>query len=363
MHGLQGQPIQRQTTMIPIGDIWMVRKAVIELPDYVFRVKAKGKDYYYFQRGRGTGQAGKRFRLPDDPHSPEFWSTYRQLTSQKPEPVNTRSFGWLIDRYQASPEYAAKALSTRKQYERHCKLFRAWWGDLEVSGITPRVILDTRDTMAKTPAEANGMVRSLSALLSWSVPRGFRSDNPCQYVGKLKSGDGWEAWPWEIIEWSRDHCPPWMWQAIALALYTGQRQSDVIAMQRTRRNDGLIPVRQQKTGKEVLIPIHRELRAVLDQIPLEATTYLAHNGKPWNLETFRTEWTRKVPPEIKGAGLVFHGLRKSAVVTLAEVGCTTEEIKAITGQSNSMVEHYAKQVNQMKLAKSAILRWENANRT
>jgi hypothetical protein len=57
---------------------------------------------------------------------------------------------------------------------------------------------------------------------------------------------------------------------------------------------------------------------------------------------------------------VFHGLRKSAVVFLLEAGCTDAEISAITGQSREMVEHYALQVNQRKLAAAAILKWEAA---
>ena len=58
--------------------------------------------------------------------------------------------------------------------------------------------------------------------------------------------------------------------------------------------------------------------------------------------------------------LVFHGLRKSAVVMLLEAGCTTAEVASITGQSYEMVEHYAKQVRQRKLAAAAIAKWENA---
>ena len=66
---------------------------------------------------------------------------------------------------------------------------------------------------------------------------------------------------------------------------------------------------------------------------------------------------------IKRAGLVFHGLRKSAVVTLLEVGCTDAEVAAITGQSRQMIEHYSRMVNQLKLAAAAILKWENADGT
>ena len=56
--------------------------------------------------------------------------------------------------------------------------------------------------------------------------------------------------------------------------------------------------------------------------------------------------------------LVFHGLRKSAVVFLLEAGCTDAEVAAITGQSRDMVEHYAREVNQRRLAASAVLKWE-----
>jgi hypothetical protein len=59
-------------------------------------------------------------------------------------------------------------------------------------------------------------------------------------------------------------------------------------------------------------------------------------------------------------GLVFHGLRKSAFVFLIEAGCSPAEVASITGQTMEMVEHYAKQVNQKKLARAAILKWERS---
>ena len=86
-------------------------------------------------------------------------------------------------------------------------------------------------------------------------------------------------------------------------------------------------------------------------------------GQPWTKCGFKASWQKALRgplAPIREAGLVFHGLRKSAVVTLLEAGCTTAEVQAITGQSMQMVEHYAKQVSQKKLAASAILKWENA---
>jgi len=57
---------------------------------------------------------------------------------------------------------------------------------------------------------------------------------------------------------------------------------------------------------------------------------------------------------------VLHGLRKAAARRLAEADCTTEQIKAITGQGDRMVAHYTKDANQRKLASAAILKLENS---
>jgi len=86
--------------------------------------------------------------------------------------------------------------------------------------------------------------------------------------------------------------------------------------------------------------------------------------EPWKTG-FKASWqaerNRPVFGVLKDRKLVFHGLRKSAVVCLLEAGATTAEVQALTGQSMQIVEHYAKQVNQQKLAAAAILKWEAAD--
>lgn len=56
--------------------------------------------------------------------------------------------------------------------------------------------------------------------------------------------------------------------------------------------------------------------------------------------------------------LVFHGLRKGAVVMLLEAGATQAEVMAITVQPREMVTHYARQLNQRRPAVSDILKQE-----
>lgn len=62
------------------------------------------------------------------------------------------------------------------------------------------------------------------------------------------------------------------WWAAALALYTGQRLGDCLAMRWSAINaGGVIAVTQAKTGKALLIPIHKRLAGVLlDGIPRRA---------------------------------------------------------------------------------------------
>jgi len=265
----------------------------------------------------------------------------------------------LIHTWQQSPEWAQMADKTRREWLRYCRIVDAAWGRQPVIAIEPRHVLALRDTLATKPATANNLIRCLSSMLAWSVPRGWRAENPCREVRPLKGGDAYAPWPWDVIEAVKSDVRPDLWHAVALALYTGQRQGDVIAMRWDALTPNGIAVRQAKTGKQLLLPIHRELRAELDAIPRRAVTILTtKGGRPWTVDGFRTTWGKARPDILAERGLVFHGLRKSAVVMLLEAGCTDAEVAAITGQSREMVEHYARMVNQQQLARSAVLKWE-----
>ena len=209
-------------------------------------------------------------------------------------------------------------------------------------------------------------MRALSSALAWSVPRGWREDNPCRIIHKLKIGEGYAPWPWDAIEHFAQNARSDLWHAAALALFSGQRLSDVLKVKWSDISDGLITVRQGKTGKWLRIPIHRRLAAILDGMSRDSVFVLTSSrGRPWTLDGFKASWSaelnREAMKDLREKRLVFHGLRKSAVVTLLEAGATDAEVSAVTGQSRDMVEHYSRQVNQRKLAASAILKWEAAD--
>lgn len=344
----------------------------IALPPHVNAVRARGKEYFYYHPHRGTAGAGKSVPLPGAPMQPngtpnqDWWTAYRQLAGDTDVRPVRGSFAALIDVYQASPEWTALSPRTRSEWTRHFKYLRSAWGELVVAGVEPRHVVALRDTRASTPADANNLVRATSALITWGVLRGWRPDNPCKVVPRFKLGEGYAPWAWDSIEHFRQHARPDLWHAAALALYSGQRLSDVLGMKWSDIADGLIAVIQSKTGKQLWLPVHSRLRVVLGAMPRQSVFILTNTtGKPWTANGFKASWgnelNRPIMSMLRDQRCVFHGLRKSAVVTLLEAGATDAEVAAVTGQSREMVAHYSRQVNQRKLAAAAILKWEAAD--
>ena len=339
-----------------------------DVPPNVHHVRSGGKDYYYFQANRNELGAKERVRLPGAPMlrdgtpNPEWWAEYRNLMGEPAKVAKSGTFARLIEEYQASPEWRVLSGASRRDYARYLDEIGRLWGNLMVAGVEAKHILTLRDKKAATPAGANYMIRTLSAAISWGIPRGFRSDNPCRHVRKLKIGKGYAPWTWEQIAHFRENVSrPELWWACALALYSGQRQADNLAMMWSDCASEVISVVQEKTGKKLRIPMHRDLKGVLSEIPKRSLTVLSNSaGKPWTSDGFRASWGKQLRRiEMQPLkGLVYHGLRKSAVVFLLEAGCTGAEVAAITGQSMQMVEHYGRMVSQERLAAAAILKWE-----
>jgi integrase len=343
------------------------RRPTIALPPYVKRNVSRGKEYFTYQRGRGTEDAGPRIKLPhlwDD----GFSSAYRAASGESEPPIRRGTFSALVTEFRSSPEWHRLSPAAKRDYQRYSNDLVRILGSQLVSDLQPKHVLAIRDKRQTTPAAANYLVRVLSLLISWSIPRGYRADNPCRHVPRLKTGEGWAAWSWDAICEFRELAVAPMWHAASLALYTGQRQGDLLAMNWASIDQGTIEVRQGKTGKTVWVPVHRDLQEVLAAVPRRSVKVLTTlDGRPWTVEGFRSQWSDQMHciGLMTGTfeGLVFHGLRKSAVCFLLEVGCSAAEVGAITGQSLQMVEHYARMRDTRKLAASAMLRWENASET
>src|SRR5204862_7968997 len=112
---------------------------------------------------------------------------------------------------------------------------------------------------------------------------------------------------------------------------------------------GALHVRQQKTGIELVIPIHPILASIIADTPAEHLSLLTTNtGKPFSAAGFGN-WFRDRCNEAGLRQCSAHGLRKAAARRLAEAGCSMHEIAAITGRASlSEIRRYTKAADQKR---------------
>jgi len=332
---------------------------------YVMKATAKGKTYWYYRRGN------HRQRIEGEPGSTRFIANYQRIhdsfegtTVRIGEEIVAGTFRHLVTKYLASPEFKDLAASTQERYRIYAKPLCDTFGPMPVDIIRTSDVLRWRDRKAETPGAANNMVALMSTIYRWGRGRDLTRVNPADLaaanVKRLPLGEH-EPWPPAAIEKFRREAPPEVRWVFEVGLYTGQRQGDILAMRWADIDAGAIHIVQQKTGKEVWVPLHPDLEAVLATVPRRSLHILTTpTGRVWTKWNFQDAMKRA--RKALDIPYVFHGLRKNAAVALAEVGCSTEEIKAITGHAtDSMVSRYVKGASQKRLAKQAMKRLVDGN--
>jgi integrase len=151
-----------------------------------------------------------------------------------------------------------------------------------------------------------------------------------------------------------------------LALWTGQRQGDLLRLSWSAYDGTHIRFQQSKTGKRVVIQVGGPVKAVLDAAPRSSTIILTNtDNRPWTSDGFRASW-RKACAAAGVRGVTFHDLRGTAVTRLAIAGASNPEIATFTGLSLKSVQaildaHYLHR--DPALAESAIRKLERRTKT
>lgn len=323
-------------------------------------VEVKPGFFYYRRGGRYWG------RLPGVPGSVEFAREYERLNggfSMIDEPTIPGSFGHLAESYLASGEYQDNLKpKTRAAYRYDLDVLKRIFGQYRTDDIDIAHVLALRDKLKGTPGKANTLIRTMRVVYAWGIVRRMAKRNPADLkannVRALKIGEH-KPWSPSALEKFRKEGAPHLVLALELALWTGQRQGDLIRVRWDDIRAGTLHVTQEKTGKELWLPISQPLADVLAGAPRSAVTVLVSSkGMSW---AKANPLAQAFGDEIKRLGLdglVFHGLRKTTAVVLAEAGCSTKQIAAITGQSDQMVEHYTKMADRQQLAKAAVIKLE-----
>jgi integrase len=288
--------------------------------------------YYYAWKGgpRVIGEYG----------SPEFFASYHAAHARRVG--NPSIFHAIIAGYKANRAFTGLAQKTRKDYLKYISAIEQTFADMPMKALDdPRVtqdLLEWRDSF-RTDRQRDYAWTVLMRVISWGRERGLTVYRPPARLKRLYRSDRADKiWLKEHIGAFRAVAPEPLWWALVLAHETGQRQGDLLGLPWSAWSDGWITLRQSKGGRRVAIPVSADLRTVLECIPRRSPVMLTNSrGLTWTSDGFRTSWGKAATK----AGIVdlhFHDLRGTAVTRLAEAGCTTPEIAAITGHSLKAVE-------------------------
>jgi integrase len=298
--------------------------------------------------------------------TPEFMASYA-AAGAKLRQAPSEQFRSIIAKFKASAEWQGLADKTKKDYAYYVKLVEDEFGDMPLAALEDDkvrlVFLEWRDTFASKPRKADYAWTILGRILSWAKHRTLITANPCERGGRIyKGGDRAEiVWTPDDLKTLFASASPQVIAAVMLALWTGQREGDLLRMPWSSYDGQSIKVKQQKTGKKVLIPCTATLKSFLDRLSRESTTILVNTkGRSWTEDGFKTSFGKsKAKAEI--VNRTFHDLRGTAVTRLALSGCSVPEIAAITGHSLKDVEvilekHYLG--GRLELAEAAALKLE-----
>lgn len=295
---------------------------------------------------------------------------YRYAVTREPRSRTAPgSLGSLILAYRRSPEFAALKPATVKNYGYYLRDLEEL-ADQPVLEVRRRTLLAMRDAIAveRGPGAANVFMRVSATLFGWAREREWIEHSPVERVRALPGGH-LAAWTAEEADIAAAGLPEPLARAVVLGRYTGQRRGDLIAMTWHAYDGATLRVQQQK-GRgaahlaPLAIPVHPVLKAAIDAWKRTATSthiLTSQGGRPWQANHLTHMMAIELPKLGLRDALNIHGLRKLAATSLADAGCSAHEIAAVTGHRTlAMVQLYTASADQERLARTAIIRLQNA---
>ena len=122
------------------------------------------------------------------------------------------------------------------------------------------------------------------------------SGNPCERGGRLYVADRKDnVWSEQDIAGILSVASAEIRLALVLALWTGQRQGDLLRLPWSAYDGVSIRLRQSKGGRRVALPAGAPLKALLDSTVRRGPLILTNTRhQPWTSDGFRTSWARLV---------------------------------------------------------------------
>ena len=249
----------------------------------------------------------------------------------------------LIASYQRSNKYLERSERTKRDYDYRLSLIEKWAGNMPVTAITPAAVDNLWQSLAKkSKYKANMTITILRLLLNHAIrPLGWLQVNPASRPGLATLPPRSVVWTPEELKASVEVADAMgfynLGTAILLAAFLAQREGDVLKIDFKDYSGGAIFIKQNKTGAYICVPVHPILKARLDAYVHKTGLIVKSDfdGKAYTQSSFIKRFAKvrakvcEQIPEFKRCQ--FLDLRRTAIVRLAEAGCTEAQISAVSG--------------------------------
>lgn len=309
-------------------------------------IARKGKDpiiYYYAWRGKGAP------RIKAKPGTKAFTQEFLRLTRDRQTDATAGTVGSLIEDFRQSSSFTGLSPATRRDYERQLASIRLEYETFPIKAIEARgsrlMFLRWRDTMKDSPRSADMHIALLSRVFAWAKDKEIILRNPLERVERLH-----EATRKDII-WSDEQlgillaeAAPHIANVAKVALWTMQRQADILTMPTLSFDGERVSIKQGKTGARVRVMASPDILPVLRDAKASKRQRVLVNsfGQNWTSSGFRASW-RKEMARLGIKGVTFHDLRGTAITfAYANLDRSHEEkiklISEISGHSSADAE-------------------------
>ena len=297
-----------------------------------------------------------------------YWSCESGSHEAQSETKTQYTWKSIVIEWRKDPRIQGKlADSTKKSYRITMDAFLEKNGDKAMKNTTRQGVRAMHEYFAATPRKADKFVQVISMLWNYAAKKKDwpLGENPAEGIDLFGKQREYEPWPEWLVAQLVD-ADPVVRGAAELILGTGQRPTAAIQMKRSDFSGDYMRVSDEKGDEQFEIYCPERLRAFLQQTPNAGRFILAKNlnqGLGYNAVEHRFRRWRKSLGD-NATKYTLHGLRKLAIIQLAESGATDAEIQAITNQSAEMVAYYRKKASRKILSRNAIKRAErNKNET
>ncbi|TIL27470.1 MAG: integrase [Mesorhizobium sp.] len=299
--------------------------------------------YYYAWRG-GPQMTAK-------PHTEAFAAEHARLregekaANRKVDTIETLIEYFTGPERARNPDFLALAETTQTAHLYAFKLIQKEWPSLPVKltqgkGMKAEIRRWHRSFSAN-PRKADKLLFSLSKVFSYAIADELIDKNPCTGITRLYEGSRKEfLWSAEQIAIVRERLESHLLLPFEIALATGQRQGDILAMTWKQWDGKYLMFQQSKTGKKLKVLANACLKALLDQLSKDKMRVcLNSRGRPWTKDGFKTSWGKAMSSEaINIKGVTYHDLRGTFICERARESSSIEDIARISGHSMAEIK-------------------------